>query len=163
MRNRTILIPLLTVLLLLAACGDDGTTPAGGGTTPATTTPTTTGSPTGTTPTVVITAPAAGSSVPAGNVTVTASASNFSVVDKLNQAAVPGEGHLHFYLDVQQPPTTPGQPAITQQGTYHATATTTYTWPNVTAGSHTFAVQLVNNDHTPLNPPVLASVTVTVT
>src|SRR5207247_3086523 len=46
--------------------------------------------------------------------------------------------------------------------TYHAQATKEYTWPNVSAGEHTFAVQLVNNDHTPLRPPVIAQVTVTV-
>ena len=59
-------------------------------------------------------------------------------------------------------PTTAGQPAVSPEGTYHAEATTSYTWPDVAPGEHTFGVQLVNNDHTPLEPPVVAAVTVTV-
>jgi hypothetical protein len=45
---------------------------------------------------------------------------------------------------------------------YHAEAVTSYTWQGVRPGTHTFAVQLVNNDHTPLEPPVTDQVTVTV-
>jgi hypothetical protein len=41
--------------------------------------------------------------------------SNFNVVDKQGQANVAGEGHLHFYLDVDAP-TAPGQPAIPAGG-----------------------------------------------
>ena len=163
MRERTIMLPLLTaVLLAFAGCSDD-TTPSGTGTTtpPDTTSPTS--SPTGAPPTVQITAPAAGTTVPAGAVTVTATVANFNVVNKLGEAAVPGEGHVHFYVDVAQPPTDPNQAAVTAEGTYHASATLTYSWPDVKAGTHSFAVQLVNNDHKPLNPPVLATVTVTVT
>lgn len=160
-RTRQSLAPLLFLALLLAAACADDTTPTVGGTTPpATTSPTSTG--TQTAIAVEIVRPASGASVAAGDVTVEVRTTGFSVVNKLGQTAVPGEGHVHFYKDASQIPTEPGKPAVSAQGTYHATATTTYTWPMVTAGSHTFAVQLVNNDHTPLNPPVTATVTVTV-
>ena len=105
--------------------------------------------------------PKDGGTVPAGDVTVSAQVFNFNIVDKLGQAAAAGEGHLHFFMDVDAP-TTQGQPAVTAQGTYAATKDTTYTWHNVTPGTHTFSVELANNDHTPLNPPVIAKSTVTV-
>ncbi|HWQ29182.1 MAG TPA: DUF4399 domain-containing protein [Dehalococcoidia bacterium] len=151
-------------LFVAAACGDDeedGGTPAPTATTAPAQEPT--GTPaTGEQPSVTIVEPADGATVPAGDVTVTVEVSNFEVVDRLNAPAAPGEGHVHFYMDVADLPTTPGQPAVSAQGTYHASATTTYTWPDVPPGEHTFAVQLVNNDHTPLEPPVVAEVTVTV-
>lgn len=112
-------------------------------------------------PSVTITAPDDGDTPGAGGVTVEVDVEGFDVMDKLGEAAAAGEGHVHFYLD-QDPPTTPGQPAVTAEGTYHATATTSHTWEDVPAGTHTFAVQLVNNDHTPLDPPVVAEVTVEV-
>ena len=103
------------------------------------------------------------STVEAGGVEVTVAPEGFEVVNKLGQAPVDGEGHIHFYIDVEEIPTTPGKPAVTADAsTYHAAATTSYTWPDVEAGEHTLAVQLVNNDHTPLEPPVTAEVTVTV-
>lgn len=105
--------------------------------------------------------PQDGSTVPAGSVTVTVQVSGFTLVDKLGQANVAGEGHIHYFLDVT-PPITPGQPAVTAAGTYAPTASTSYTWPNVAEGTHIFWVELVNNDHTPLNPPVDAMATVVV-
>jgi len=113
-------------------------------------------------PTISITSPTDGSTIPAGNVMVSVKVSNFNLVDKLGQANVSGEGHIHYFFDVDAP-TTPGQPAVTAPGTYAATAATSYAWPNVTPGTHTFSVELNNNDHTPLVPPVVQKVTVTVT
>lgn len=98
----------------------------------------------------------------ADGVEVTAAPEGFDVVNKLGQAPADGEGHIHYYLDVDELPTTPGKPAVSEEGTYHAEATTSYTWPDVEPGEHTFAVQLVNNDHTPLEPPVTAETTITV-
>ena len=63
--------------------------------------------------------PADGATVTAGDVTVSAQVFNFNIVDKLGQPAVAGEGHLHFFMDVDAP-TTQGQPAVTAQGTYAA-------------------------------------------
>lgn len=113
-------------------------------------------------PSISIDTPEDGARVPAGGVEVKISAANFQVVDKLGQPPAEGEGHVHFYMDVATVPTEAGKPAVSAQGTYHATATTSYTWPDVSSGEHTFSAQLVNNDHTPLSPPAFRTVKVTV-
>jgi plastocyanin len=116
---------------------------------------------TGGTPQITITAPKEGDSLPAGNVTVMANVMNFNLVNKLGQANVPGEGHLHYYFDVPVP-RTPGKPAVTAVGTFAPTPNTTFTWTNVKPGKHNFSAQLANNDHTPLIPLVYSTVNVTV-
>jgi hypothetical protein len=93
-------------------------------------------------------------------VTVSVLVQNFYIVDKLGQANAPGEGHIHYFLDAE-PPVMQGSPAVTAAGTYAATTGTSHTWRNVGPGDHTFAVQLVNNDHTPLDPPVTRMIAVT--
>jgi plastocyanin len=113
-------------------------------------------------PQVTITSPMNGSNVSAGNVTVSVKVMNFNLVPKLGQANVPGEGHLHYYIDVQVPKT-PGKPAVTAVGTFVPTINTSYTWQNVMPGRHNFSVQLANNDHTPLIPLVYETINVTAT
>jgi hypothetical protein len=114
-------------------------------------------------PTVSINFPEKGKDVPAGDVIVAITVTSFDVVDKLGQPPTDGEGHVHFYLDVEDLPTEPGKPAVTDDATtYHAGPTTSHTWKDVPAGKHRFAVQLVNNNHTPLEPPVTDEITVTV-
>jgi len=113
-------------------------------------------------PTLSITAPSAGTSLPAGDVAVVVQVTNFNVVDKQGQANVAGEGHIHYYLDIDAP-TAAGQPAIPPSGTWAHIAATNYKFTNVTAGNHFVSVELVNNDHTPLNPPVVAKVNFTIT
>jgi hypothetical protein len=112
------------------------------------------------TPSLKITAPT-GNAFAIGDVTVSVAVSNFKIFDKQGQAAVKGEGHLHYFMDVIAP-TTQDQPAVTEAGTYAHVTATSYTWHNVGGGSHTFSVELVNNDHTPLNPPVVATQTILV-
>ncbi len=116
----------------------------------------------GASPSVRIVSPRNGDTVPAGDVAVQVEVSNFRVVDNLGGADAKGEGHVHFYIDVNDVPTTPGRPAVSREGTYHAGGVTSHTWANVPPGTHTFAMQLVNNTHTPLDPPATARVTVTV-
>jgi len=112
---------------------------------------------------VKIVEPAEGATLNAGDIKVAVDVKKFDVVDKIGQAASDGEGHIHYYIDAGEIPTKDGQPAVTSNNrTYHAQAKKEYTWPSVSAGEHTFAVQLVNNDHTPLRPPVIAQVTVEV-
>jgi outer membrane protein assembly factor BamB len=111
-------------------------------------------------PAVKIASPTDRSNLPAGDVTVQPEVTNFNLVDKIGQPNAPGEGHLVYYLDMT-PPSNPGQSAVPSSGTYFATAANNYTFKNVAAGSHTIAVQLVNNDNTALTPPVTATVNVT--
>ena len=116
--------------------------------------------PTSNPPSVYITYPDFDGGVEAGNVTVTVLVRNFSVVNRIGEQNVPGEGHLVCFKDVT-PPTTPGLTAITEPGTFQVSSQTWCTWYNVSQGTHTFAVELVNNDDTPLVPAVIDAVDVT--
>jgi hypothetical protein len=81
---------------------------------------------------------------------------NFTVyADKIGKPAAPGEGHFIYYYDVT-PPTDPGKPALTEKGTYAITADSIASWLGVLPGEYKVWVQLVNNDNTPLEPPVIA-------
>jgi hypothetical protein len=111
-------------------------------------------------PSLRIVAPIDESTLPAGSLLVQVWVQEFEVVERLGEEASAGEGHVHFYLNVEVP-TEPGEPATTAEGTYHASADTVHTWEDVEPGTHTVSAQLVNNDHTPLDPPVVASVSVT--
>ena len=117
------------------------------------------------TPTLKITSPSNGATLKTGDITVKADVANFNVVDKQGQANVTGEGHVHFYMDVSPIPSAAGQPAIPTNASanWAHVSGTSYTFKNVPPGTHTFAVQLVNNDHTPVVPAVSDTVTVTVT
>jgi len=117
------------------------------------------------TPQISIISPQNGATLPAGNVPVTVSVSNFNIVDKQGQANVAGEGHVHFYLDVSPIPSDPAKPAIPAdaKAVWAHVSGTSYTFTNVSPGMHTIAVQLVHNDHTPVIPLVTQSVMVTTT
>jgi hypothetical protein len=93
-----------------------------------------------------------------------------------NATNVVGQGHVDFYLDMT-PPTTAGakagvlpSPAPTGAKVAIADAQAnivytgaTYTFTGVSNGNHTFAAQLVQNDDTPFNPPIIwAPVQITV-
>jgi hypothetical protein len=82
--------------------------------------------------------------------------------DKIGQANVAGEGHIIYYLNVD-PPTVAGQPAVTASGTFKATTEAYNVWENVPAGENVFSLQIVNNDNTPLDPPVVGQIIVTLT
>lgn len=112
-------------------------------------------------PQSMITEPKDGTVLPAGNVTVFVQVKNFNRSNKFGRANVTGEGHLHYFMDVVAP-TKPSKPAVTATGTWVTTAAENHTWTNVTPGIHNFSVELVNNDFTPLTPPVVDRVTVTI-
>ncbi|WP_292521507.1 cupredoxin domain-containing protein [Methanoculleus sp.] len=110
---------------------------------------------------VTIASPEANASVPVGNVTVAVNLTNFTLVEPTGQPNMPGEGHLHYYLDAPVP-TNASEPAIPPTGGYVISTNLSHTWENVTAGEHNLSVQVVNNDHTPLIPLVFDMVNVTV-
>jgi len=113
-------------------------------------------------PSIQITSPNENATVPAGNVTIMVHVDDLTLVSKLGKANVAGEGHIHYFMDVAAVPTAAGKPALTAAGTYYPTANTSYTWTNVMPGMHKFAVELVNNDHTPLVPAKYTMINVTV-
>jgi hypothetical protein len=113
-------------------------------------------------PSLEIASPEDGDTVDGDSVTVEVDVQDFDVVDKLGEENVDGEGHIHYYLDVDDVPTAAGEPAITDEGESAQTDDTSHTFDNLEPGEHTIAVQLVNNDHTPLEPPVVEEVTITV-
>jgi hypothetical protein len=99
---------------------------------------------------------------------------NFYIMARTRPNAV-GEGHINFYMDVEPIPTEKGKPAILPsptpagyKGKLYIGDTSTveqiqgYIWRNIPNGKHTIAVQLVNNDNTPLDPPMWDKATITI-
>jgi hypothetical protein len=112
-------------------------------------------------PALKITSPVDGSTVSAGALHVDSLVSNFLLVDKIGQANFPNEGHINYYLDVPAP-IVQGQPAVPASGAiWAASPTSSYIFDNVSVDLHTLYAELVNNDNTPLNPPVVDQVTFT--
>ena len=161
MRKYILILAVAGLLIFSALFAGCTTTPTN------MTTPTTTSSPVTTslqmngTPNIMMVQPSEGATLTGNSVDVSVDVKNFSLVDALGKASVAGQGHIHYFIDVL-PPTEPGKPAVTTPGSYAATINTTHTWENVSPGTHTFSVELANNDHTPLVPPVVRTVTVTV-
>ena len=110
-------------------------------------------------PELAITSPADNAVINGSSVTVTVEVENFYLVNKIGQASVPGQGHLVYFLDVV-PPTDQGLPVVSSPERSVATTSTTYAWENVGIGEHVLGVELVNNDDTPLDPPVVSTVSV---
>jgi hypothetical protein len=113
-------------------------------------------------PGVTILSPADGEVLPAGDITVSVRVTNFTLVPEYGRPYVPGEGHLHYSMGVGVPEQA-GSASAVAPISYAATTATSYTWPDVPAGTYTFTVELANNDHSPFPRPLYASVTVRVT
>jgi plastocyanin len=112
-------------------------------------------------PRIKIDEPKESAVISTNNVTIKSNYTFFSVIPHFGMANVRGQGHLHYFKDVTAP-TTPGQPAITATGTWNQSANFLNNWTNLAPGRHKFSVELVQNDHTPLVPPVVATVNVTI-
>jgi hypothetical protein len=155
-----LVVPLILILILGGGC--ISSSPGGGSPQPAGAEhqPTFTGFSALYPVSVFITYPDFDGGVDSGTISVRIVVRNFSVVDRIDGQNKPGEGHIVYFRDVT-PPTIPGLPVATQPGTFQTSALTSCTWYNVSPGTHTFAVELVNNDNTPLIPPVIDAVDVT--
>jgi hypothetical protein len=110
-------------------------------------------------PAVLIVDPAFDGGIAAGTVTVSVQVTGFALV-RPGAPNRQGTGHLVYYRDAT-PRTMQGETALTAPDTCAASAETAYTWEGVAPGTHTFAVQLVNGDDTPLDPPTIDAVDVT--
>jgi len=111
-------------------------------------------------PMVVLLSPNDGEILGSGDVQVRIYVQNFKMVGNSSQPNKPNEGHAIYYLDVNAPLKS-STPATTSPGTFVTSVETSHIWQNVLSGQHTFTVQLVNNDNTPLNQPVTVRANVT--
>jgi hypothetical protein len=109
-------------------------------------------------PSITIRTPKAGSTVHGSTIRVSVLLKGFKMHEQF-QPPVPGEGHVHFYLDVKRLPTTHTYPSPVP---YRSISGTSYTWTGVSPGRHSVAVQLVGNDHVPVRPAAKDRVSVTV-
>jgi hypothetical protein len=109
-------------------------------------------------PHVEILIPSDQASLSPGFVSVMVSVDHF-IVSQAGMGVVnrPGQGHLIYYID-EDPPTDQGVPATTD--TSIVSSDLQYMWKAVVVGKHTFSVQVVNNDDTPLATPLTAQATV---
>ena len=166
MRRQMALAASVTLLLLASCGGGDPQGPqatASGPASSATGAASATAVASGEAPDLMITSPDHGATVSGGSVKVKVDVDNFEIVNKIGDKRKDGQGHIHYYLDVAQIPTTPGKEAIVEgEGRYVATSSTTHTWEDLTPGQHVLGAQLVNNNHRPLEPAVTAQITITV-
>ncbi len=104
-------------------------------------------------PGITVTAPGNGITIQGANVTVDFSVADFALVQtsvplteagKRPEANRAGEGHIHFMLDVWPV-------VVWERGE-------PYTFTDVPAGEHQLMVELVNNDHSSLSPPVIQQI-----
>jgi hypothetical protein len=107
-------------------------------------------------PSIEITSPGQGDTVKGPDLTVKVDVEGFKLVDKVGQTSEPGQGHILYALD---PPLT-GVPD--DGGGVIETSEKEVRWQNVTPGEHTLMAQLVANNGTLLQPPVVQRITVTV-
>lgn len=114
-------------------------------------------------PSIDIVKPADGEAVTGNTVTVSVAVKGFKLVGQRVRppfpSPVPGQGHVHYYLDTKRLPTTHSPPAT---GVYRSIPQSRHTWTGVAPGRHSFAVQLVGRDHAPLRPAAKDRITVEV-
>jgi hypothetical protein len=133
LRNPVLLFPVLLIFAFLTACHPEPVMPQD--------------------PRIYIIDPATESSLEAGAVTIKTFVERFELAEET--------GHIVYYMDVA-PPMVQDESALPAEGAYAESIDTSHTWTNVPPGEHTFWVQLVNSDGTPLQPPQAVRVYVTV-
>jgi len=113
-------------------------------------------------PTIALTAPANSATVQGSSFVLTADVQNFVLCgDCFGKADVAGEGHWHIFLDL--PPTAMDPMAMMpHMVTMAGDATQTVSLKGIPKGSHTFTGILVGNDHMPVMPMAMSTVTLTV-
>jgi hypothetical protein len=125
-------------------------------------------------PRIQIVSPKPGEVIDVGQVEIRTRVSDFELVDKIGKKNKKGQGHIVYYRLESEDARIPTQKNVKAyvggEGAFtsFSGAQTTYVWPdtpgqNVPPGTYTFAVQLVQNNRTPLSPPQVAEVQVEVT
>jgi hypothetical protein len=120
-------------------------------------------------PWIKIVAPEPGSTVIGDSTTIKAEVRNFKLVDRIGEKNEKGEGHIVYYRLQSRDAEVPVEKGKTTlsggagEFTSYFTHKTSYEWPDtpgpfVPQGWYRFVVQLVNNDHTPLSPPQVATI-----
>lgn len=96
---------------------------------------------------LIITSPTRGQVITSDKVTVNLTTLGFKLVNyQTYTKPAYGTGHIHLWLD---------QSALTKASAIKIT-TPTYTFQNVRPGNHILVAELVANDHSSLNPKVIA-------
>lgn len=104
---------------------------------------------TATRPTLAVITPSEGQTIYGNKVPILLSVENFEIVDYgQNPTNVAGDGHVHLWLDDQNP-TRDSAAKVTDDN---------FTYSDVAFGSHTLKAELVNNNHTSLIPPVVTTI-----
>jgi hypothetical protein len=109
----------------------------------------------------MIVQPKEGSVLSINDVNVSVRAQNFLLNKGSSKENMTGQGSINYFIDVPVP-TTIGKLAVSAAGTYVHSQNASYTWKNVSAGTHNFSIELVDGNNTPLNPPVMDTATVTI-
>jgi hypothetical protein len=112
-------------------------------------------------PSLIIVSPRDGEILQPGDLTVVVDVHAFKLVNWPGRPNGPGEGRLIYYLDHEDIPQDPSASAGSGLGTYDSDETT-HTFKDVRPGHHVVALQLVDNDGTPIDDPKLALVQITV-
>ena len=134
-----IALGLALTLGLLAACAGEATETSSGPRTADSAAPVAP-------PTVQVTTPAAGATVPSGTVTVAVETTGLEFVMP-SGTNVAGQGHVHFTLDDR-----PFVMSVEKQAELK----------DVEPGTHTLIAELVQNDTDPFDPPVTQEIEFTV-
>jgi hypothetical protein len=110
-------------------------------------------------PSIAITAPAEGETLPGPDLTVQVAVSGFDLRPPLQEAREPNAGHIEYFLDVPptfDQPTPLGEDSIIHSGRFSET------FAGVPPGVHTVSVCLAYDDHTCIDPSLTDSAQVTV-
>ncbi len=100
------------------------------------------------TPTLAVLRPLSGEVIRSSTIGIKVNVTSFQLADiSANRPNVENQGHITYILDGNE---------------IKKTVYKDDSIANVQKGAHTITIELRNNDNTPLNPPVTASVTITV-
>lgn len=109
--------------------------------------------------TIALVSPAPGSTIRGSSFTLTADIRNFVLCgDCYGKPNVAGEGHWHIFVDLPMGAMDP-MSMMPHMMTMASDATQTVSLKGLNSGPHTFTAVLVGNDHMPVMPMAMASVT----